>query len=112
MSNIKDVVVPEWWKEITIKDMLSIVIDNRWKTPPLSDSWYEIIEINALSKNKPHVNFQNISKYVNNEIYQKWFRWYINKWEYSCLNCMKRMNYSYFKFIEMSYCSEFNSIKN
>lgn len=52
------------------------VIDNRGKTPPLSDveTPYGLIEINALVGQKKHPDYKAVRKYVNAETYGAWFR--------------------------------------
>ena len=52
------------------------IIDNRGKTPPLSNekTIYPIIDVKSLSGNSRIINYNNCSKYVNNETYNTWFR--------------------------------------
>ena len=52
------------------------VIDNRGKTPPLSEQHtdYPVIEVNALSGDDRLINYSVIKKYVSEDIYQRWFR--------------------------------------
>ena len=51
-------------------------IDNRGKTPPLSDepTSYPIIDVRALSGNSRIIDYNNCTKYVSEETYQNWFR--------------------------------------
>ena len=51
-------------------------IDNRGKTPPLSDkpTGYPIIDVKALSGNSRIIDYNNCSKYVSLETYNNWFR--------------------------------------
>ena len=51
-------------------------VDNRGKTPPLSDkpTLYPIIDVKALSGNIRIVDYNNCTKYVNEETYNNWFR--------------------------------------
>ena len=51
-------------------------IDNRGKTPPLSDkpTSYPIIDVKALSSNMRIVDYNKCSKYVDEETYNTWFR--------------------------------------
>jgi type I restriction enzyme S subunit len=55
-------------------DCLSFIVDNRGKTPPLSDKGIELIEINAMPGNRKSVDFEAIKKYVSEETYNTWFR--------------------------------------
>ena len=51
-------------------------IDNRGKTPPLSDesTAYPIIDVKALSGNSRIIDYANCTKYVSEETYKNWFR--------------------------------------
>lgn len=51
-------------------------VDNRGKTPPLSDkpTSYPIIDVKALSGNVRIVDYSNCTKYVDEETYNNWFR--------------------------------------
>ena len=51
-------------------------IDNRGKTPPLSDipTEYPIIDVKALSGSSRIINYDNCTKYVTQETYNQWFR--------------------------------------
>lgn len=51
-------------------------IDNRGKTPPLSDqpTSYPIIDVRALSGNSRIIDYNNCTKYVSEETYKTWFR--------------------------------------
>ena len=61
--------------KITLRDIVK-VIDNRGKTPPLSNQVtnYPIIDVRSLSGNSRVINYNNCSKYVKKEIYDNWFR--------------------------------------
>lgn len=62
---------PEWESK-QLKDNFEIVIDNRGKTPPLSDKGYPLIEIGAVGSF--FVNYDAIIKYVDENTYHTWFR--------------------------------------
>ena len=51
-------------------------VDNRGKTPPLSDNptSYPIIDVKALSGDIRIVDYNNCTKYVSEETYNNWFR--------------------------------------
>ena len=51
-------------------------VDNRGKTPPLSDepTAYPIIDVRALSGNSRIIDYTNCTKYVSEETYNNWFR--------------------------------------
>ncbi len=62
---------PEWEKK-TLKQLLNEIIDNRGKTPPTEVIGNPLIEVNAIGSRDIHL--QAVSKYVNNETYNSWFR--------------------------------------
>lgn len=61
--------------EFKLGDLVESV-DNRGKTPPLSDkpTSYPIIDVKALSGDIRIVDYNNCTKYVNEETYNNWFR--------------------------------------
>ena len=67
---------PEW-EEKKLGDVIDLVIDNRGKTPPISKVGYPLIEINAVGNYK--IKYELIEKYVDEEIFQTWFRKYLKR---------------------------------
>lgn len=61
--------------DIKLGDLIESV-DNRGKTPPLSDepTAYPIIDVRALSGNSRIIDYSNCTKYVAEETYNNWFR--------------------------------------
>ena len=61
--------------DIKLGDLIESV-DNRGKTPPLSDepTDYPIIDVRALSGNSRLIDYTNCTKYVSKEAYNNWFR--------------------------------------
>ena len=61
--------------DIKLGDLIESV-DNREKTPPLSDepTDYPIIDVRALSGNSRIIDYTNCTKYVSKEAYNNWFR--------------------------------------
>ena len=61
--------------DIKLGDLIESV-DNRGKTPPLSDepTDYPIIDVRALSGNSRIIDYANCTKYVSKETYNNWFR--------------------------------------
>ena len=57
-----------------IKDLLSSIVDNRGKTPPLANDGYVLIEINAIASKKKNPDYSVIKKRVSKEVYDSWFR--------------------------------------
>jgi len=60
------------WKDKKLRDMLSMVIDNRGKTPPIELTGIPLLEVNSLGKKS--INYSRVTKHVNEEIYANWFR--------------------------------------
>jgi type I restriction enzyme, S subunit len=66
--------IPKNWEVSTIGKILVKIIDNRGKTPPLSEEGRELIELASISKSQRFLNYNNSKKRVNEEIYKNWFR--------------------------------------
>jgi len=60
--------------EYKIKELLSSIVDNRGKTPPLANDGYILIEINAIASKKKNPDYSLIKKKVSKEVYDSWFR--------------------------------------
>lgn len=65
--------IPKGWSVCYFKNIVEKYIDNRGKTPPLSESGIPLIEVKHISDNslKPSLD---TSKYVDRETYNTWFR--------------------------------------
>ena len=57
-----------------LEQCLERVVDNRGKTPPLSGSGIELLEVNAITNGRKSPAFENVRKYVSPETYATWFR--------------------------------------
>jgi len=68
--------IPEGWGVFRLGDLTEKIIDNRGKTPPVSDSGYELIETFQISieKKYPDLSNKGKQKYVSEETYNSWFR--------------------------------------
>ncbi|WP_019025702.1 restriction endonuclease subunit S [Colwellia piezophila] len=67
--------VPKGWKLVDIGQCCSKVIDNRGKTPPLSaDGTKFLFETFLLDKAFPSIGAGSKYKYVEQDIYDSWFR--------------------------------------
>ena len=62
------------WKIYRIKDVLSYVVDNRGKTPPIQDEGFELLEVNAISATEKFPQYQLVRKHVSEHVYNTWFR--------------------------------------
>lgn len=69
--------LPKDWKYSELNEIISFVVDNRGKTPPIIEDKREgipLIEVNALI-NSPVVAQQHLAKkFVDEETYTNWFR--------------------------------------
>ena len=67
--------IPKGWRVINVGQCCSKVIDNRGKTPPLSnDGTKFLFETFLLDKSFPSINEGSKYKYVSQEVYDNWFR--------------------------------------
>ena len=64
------------WAVYSVGECLEKVIDNRGKTPPISDmtNGVPLVEINALVGSGKFPNLRIIKKFVNSETHNTWFR--------------------------------------
>lgn len=63
------------WVDVPLGHVLSAVVDNRGKTPPVSDSGsHELIEVNAVVGAVKTPDFSVVKKFVTDEIFDTWFR--------------------------------------
>lgn len=67
---------PEW-ENIELKEVIELTIDNRGKTPPLSQNGIPLLEVNSLGGIYP--DFTKINKFVDKETYNGWFRTHIQQ---------------------------------
>jgi type I restriction enzyme S subunit len=67
----------EDWKEKSLESVLEKIVDNRGKTPPVKKNGIPLLEVNSIG-NK-NINYNVVSKFVNNETYNSWFRVYLEK---------------------------------
>jgi len=67
--------IPLGWKLKSLRNIVAIV-DNRGKTPPCVEykTEYPLIEIGAISGDNRVIDIDKCEKYVEEEIYNKWFR--------------------------------------
>ena len=66
---------PDEWEIRTLSDITTDIIDNRGKTPPLDkDGKYPLLEIFNMQEDSLNLITQEKQKYVNEEVYQTWFR--------------------------------------
>lgn len=65
--------VPRGWSIKYFKDITSLYIDNRGKTPPIEESGIPLLEVKHLPE---HSIFPNLKteKYISDDIYDSWLR--------------------------------------
>ena len=57
-----------------ILDLLEKTIDNRGKTPPVTDDGYCLLEINCIAGKDKYPDYSLVKKHVTAETYNSWFR--------------------------------------
>jgi type I restriction enzyme S subunit len=66
--------IPKSWKIATMQQLIKKVVDNRGKTPPLSNEGRELIEVVSISKLHRFLDYNLAKKRVSEETYKTWFR--------------------------------------
>ncbi|MEA1973031.1 MAG: restriction endonuclease subunit S [Candidatus Cloacimonadota bacterium] len=67
--------IPKGWVETTLGEVVGFVVDNRGKTPPLSeDEEYELLEVNAVGEGAREPDYSKVSKFVDKNTFETWFR--------------------------------------
>jgi len=61
-------------KSFRLTECLDRIVDNRGKTPPLSETGIELLEVNAIVEGHKAPAFENVRKFVLEETYANWFR--------------------------------------
>ena len=62
------------WKETTLGEVVDFVVDNRGKTPPITNTGYELLEVNAITDTFREPDYSRVSKFVDEDTFQCWFR--------------------------------------
>lgn len=71
--------IPEWWMKDKLVNMLSSLIDYRWKTPTPSETW--IITLSAKSVKMWFIDYDQ-AYHISKETYDKFMtRWFPKKWD-------------------------------
>ncbi|TCI25384.1 restriction endonuclease subunit S [Exiguobacterium sp. SH5S4] len=67
--------IPKYWSVDTLGNTVN-VIDNRGKTPPLTEETFKfpIIDVKALAGNSRVIDYTNCRKFVSADTYKTWFR--------------------------------------
>lgn len=69
--------IPDGWKFHKLDDLLTFVVDNRGKTPPIQSSGIPMAEVNAIGDK--NIKYSEITKFVSEETYKTWFRKHLEK---------------------------------
>jgi len=68
-------VIPDDWVVKSLNNITYLIIDNRGKTPPLSEhGTIELIESASISFVTRLPNYSKVTKHVSNKTYKSWFR--------------------------------------
>jgi restriction endonuclease S subunit len=70
--------LPKGWGLVKFKDAVDKYIDNRGKTPPLSESGYPLIEVKNMPDASPFPS-TNSGKRVALEVFETWFRAHVEE---------------------------------
>ncbi len=65
--------IPEGWEVVGFKHIVKKYIDNRGKTPPITDKGIPLLEVKHLPEGSIKPNL-NTTKYVDDETFKSWFR--------------------------------------
>ncbi len=63
------------WEEKKLGDLITLVIDNRGKTPPVLSEGMPLIEVTSVGNKM--INYSVVKKYVDGNTYKTWFRKYL-----------------------------------
>ena len=66
--------IPKSWEVRTIRELITKVVDNRGKTPPLSSEGRELIELASILKSQRFLDYKRSKKRVSENTYKTWFR--------------------------------------
>jgi type I restriction enzyme S subunit len=64
---------------IPFEDLVTQKIDNRGKTPPVVDSGYPLLEVNAISTKSIYPDVTKARKFVDQQTWDNWFRQHLEK---------------------------------
>ena len=63
------------WQSRKLNDVISLVVDNRGKTPPTITEGIPMIEVNAIGDKK--IDYTKVGKFVDQDTFENWFRKYL-----------------------------------
>lgn len=65
------------WREIKLCDFIDVIVDNRGKTPSITNDGIPLIEVNALGGRC--VDYSQVKKFVSENTFKTWFRKYLQE---------------------------------
>lgn len=66
--------IPKGWGVVRLDDVVDKIIDNRGKTPPLTKSGHELLEVNSIKAGRRSPDYTEVEKFVDEATYKSWFR--------------------------------------
>ena len=66
--------IPKGWKYTTLGEVADKIVDNRGKTPPVTNSGFELLEVNTISENQRTPDYLKVIKFVDEVTFKNWFR--------------------------------------
>jgi len=66
--------IPNGWRVTTLGQLANKIVDNRGKTPLITDRGFELLEVNSISEQQRQPDYSKVSKFVNEETFNTWFR--------------------------------------
>ncbi len=66
--------IPKGWKITTLGAVAEKIVDNRGKTPPITTSGFELLEVNTISESQRTPDYSRVTKYINEDTFKHWFR--------------------------------------
>ena len=67
--------IPKEWKVSSFKNIVSFIVDNRGKTPPIEDSGIPLLEIDSLRNKYPDISC--VRKFLSQQTYDSFLRKYL-----------------------------------
>lgn len=67
--------IPKEWKVSSFKNIVSFIVDNRGKTPPIEDSGIPLLEIDSLRNKYPDIS--GVRKFLSQQTYDSFLRKYL-----------------------------------
>ncbi|MCW7512103.1 restriction endonuclease subunit S [Leptospira levettii] len=66
--------IPEDWEVRKLGDVVEKIVDNRGKTPSITEDGIPLLEVNSIFNSNRYPNFNIVTKFVTHYTYKNWFR--------------------------------------